>query len=44
MPKKLNSKELNRMALEVIAFLKEWVLWRDTMILAAGNRYSYSSH
>ena len=44
MPKKLNRKELNRMALEVISFLKKWGLWRDTMILAAGNRYSYSSH
>ena len=44
MPKKLNSKELNRMAVKVIAFLKEWGLWRDTMILVAGNKYSYSPH
>ena len=33
MPKILNSKELNRMALEVIALLKKWGLWRDTMII-----------
>ena len=39
---KLKNEKLKCMALEVIAFLKEWGLWRDTMILAAGNRYSYS--
>ena len=40
---KLKKDELKCMAQEVISFLKEWGLWRDTMILAAGNRYSYSS-
>ncbi len=44
MSKKLKTEELKRMAQEVITFLKEWGLWRDTMILAAENKYSYSSH
>lgn len=44
MAEKLNNKELNQLALEVISFLKEWGLWRDSMILTAGNKYSYSSH
>ncbi len=42
MAPKLKKEELKSMAHEVISFLKEWGLWRDTMILAAGNRYSYS--
>ena len=27
---------------DLISFLQKWGLWRDTTILANGNRYSYS--
>ncbi|MGN0424961.1 MAG: hypothetical protein ACI4FY_06525 [Acetatifactor sp.] len=30
------------LALEVICFLKKWGMWRDTIILTNGNKYSYS--
>ncbi len=35
--------KMEKMTLEMIGFLQKWGLWRDTTILANGNRYSYSA-
>ena len=32
------------LTIEVISFLKKWGMWRDTVILTNGNKYSYSEN
>ena len=37
-------EKFEKMAIEMISFLKEWGLWRDVNIYANGNCYAYSNN
>lgn len=39
----MESSKIQALESDLIRFLQKWGLWRDTMILASGNRYAYST-
>ena len=39
----MNNLKIQLLVSDLISFLQKWGLWRDTTVLANGNRYSYSA-